>query len=431
MASVMLWVMALGTAPVWRLWRLDAQNGLRSADAAPRVARRTLGLRLFTVVEVGAAVFVAITAALLVRSFVHLRQLDRGFDSRNLTVINLLLPESRYSDSSQRLAFYEQLLPRVDAIPGVVSTSPIHMVPGTGIVGLSAGMIFEGQTPEQAAGNPWATWEPVTPSFFRTLGIDLVSGRSFSHADSRTAAPVAIVSESVARRYWPGQDPIGKRLRVAAEFSWVTVVGVARDVRYRELTKAWMTVYFPAEQFFFFAPGSLVVRSATPASAIVPVIREAIRQQEPYAAIESLATMDALLSRELSRPRAAMTAAALFAMLAILLGAVGVYAVLSGDVRQRRRELAIKSAIGATPGRILREVLSRSFVLCGLGIAGGLLAAAAATQFLRALLFNVDPGDPTAFVLGAGCLAVVVVLASSVPARRAAGTDPAAVLRSE
>ena len=149
--------------------------------------------------EVGAAVFVAITAVLLLRSFLHLRQLDRGFDSGNLTVINLLLPESRYPDSSRRLAFYEQLLPRVTAIPGVVSASPIHMEPGTGTVGLSAGMIFEGQSPATAADNPWATWEPVTPSFFATWELASQPGRVFSDADGRTAAPVAIVSEAVAR----------------------------------------------------------------------------------------------------------------------------------------------------------------------------------------------------------------------------------------
>jgi putative ABC transport system permease protein len=431
MASVILWVLALGTAPIWNLRRLDAQTGLTTAAATTRVARRTRALRGFTVVEVGAAVFVAITAVLLLRSFLQLRQLDRGFDSGNLTVINLLLPESRYPDSSRRLAFYEQLLPRVTAIPGVVSASPIHMGPGTGTVGLSASMIFEGQSPASAADNPWATWEPATPSFFRTLGIGLTAGRAFSDADSRTAAPVAIVSESVARRYWPGVDPIGRRLRLAAEFPWVTVVGVARDVRYRELTKAWMTVYFPAEQFFFFAPGSIVVRSGMPARAIVPAIREAIRAQEPYAAIESLATMDTLLDRELSRPRAAMTVAALFAMLAILLGAVGVYAVLAGDVRQRRRELAIKSAIGASPGRILHEILWRSVLLCVIGILGGLSAATVATQYLRAVLYNVNPGDPTAFAIGGALLFLVVLLASCVAARRAASTDPAAVLRTD
>jgi len=426
-----IWVLVLGTTPIWRLRWLQASRGLRGLDLTGRMTRRTIGLRAFTIAEIGAAVFVAITAGLLIRSFVHLTALDRGFDSKDLTVVNVLLPESHYADATQRLAFYEHLLPHVTAIPGVASASPVHMVPGTGNVGLSAPMIFDGQTPEEASRNPWATWEPVTPSFFETLGIPLSSGRRFTSADGAGAAPVAIVSEAVGRRYWPGQDPIGRRLRVAQEFPWVTVVGVARDVRYRELTRDWMTVYFPAEQFFFFAPGSLVVRSTVPAHAIVPAVREAIRREEPFAAIESIASMDSLLAREISRPRAAMIAAGLFALLAVLLGAVGVYAVLGAEVRQRRRELAIRSAIGAAPARLLRDVLLRNLIVCGMGMAIGIAVAAAATPFIRALLFNVDPGDPVAFAAGAILLAAVVTLASLVPARRAASTDPAVVLRSE
>jgi putative ABC transport system permease protein len=426
-----IWVLVLGTAPIWKLRWLLASRGLRPSGLTGRMTRRTFGLRAFTIAEIGAAVFVAITAALLMRSFVHLTALDRGFDSKDLTVLNVLLPESRYADATQRLAFYEQLLPRVHAIPGVRSASPVHMLPGTGNVGLSAPMVFEGQTPEEASRNPWATWEPVTPSFFETLAIPLASGRRFTGADSASAAPVAIVSEAVGRRYWPGQDPIGRRLRVAEEFPWVTVVGVVHDIRYRELTRDWMTVYFPAEQFFFFAPGSLVVRSALPANAIVPALREAIRAEEPFAAIESIASMDSLLAREISRPRAAMMAAGLFALLAVLLGAVGVYAVLGAEVRQRRRELAIRSAIGATPARLLRDTLSRSLIASGAGIGIGLAVAAAVAPFIRGLLFNVDPGDPVAFVAGTVLLAAVVTLASLVPARRAASADPAVVLRSE
>ena len=243
-------------------------------------------------------------------------------------------------------------------------------------------MIFEGQSPSergrQSLGDVGAGHAVCS---FARLGIGLTAGRAFSDADSRTAAPVAIVSEAVARRYWPGQDPIGKRLRVAAEFPWVTVVGVARDMRYRELTKAWMTVYFPAEQFFFFAPGSLVVRSGMPARDRSGHSRGHSSRRNPTPRSSRWRRWMRCSSRELSRPRAAMTAAALFAMLAILPRSPWVYAVLAGDVRQRRRELAIRSAIGATPGRILREVLSRSSCSVVSGSWAGLIAAAAATQY--------------------------------------------------
>jgi MacB-like periplasmic core domain len=196
-----------------------------------------------------------------------------SFASRNL-VVSLLLPEARERDARAMLAFYHQLLPQVEALPGVVSASPIHLGPGTGTLGLSAPMAFEGQTPGEARTNPWSTWEPVFSSYFRTLGIPIVRGRDFTDADRSDGAPVAIVSESIAQRYWPGQDPLGKRLQFVptSEWPWVTVVGVAADTRYRELTKSWMTVYFPAGQFFYFQATSLVVRGASALDALVPAI---------------------------------------------------------------------------------------------------------------------------------------------------------------
>jgi predicted permease len=391
----------------------------------------TRGLRLFTIAQIAAAVVVAIGAGLLVRSFAHLHAIDRGFDSGNLAVVPILLPESRYPDARARLAFYEQLLPRVAAIPGVVSASAVHVRPGTGAAGLSAGMTFEGQTPAEADTNPWANWEPVTPEYFRTLGVPIIRGRGFTQADTRDAAPVAIVSEAMAQRYWPRQNPLGKRLRFSSGFPWTTVVGVVADVRYRELTRTWLSVYFPAAQFFFFSPGSLVVRAGSTPDALIPAIRETIRALEPAVPRDEATTMDALLSRELARPRAAFTVASLFALMAVILAAVGVYGVMSYEVHQRRWELAVRSALGASPAAIFRDVALRTLTLGGLGTAAGMLAAVLVTRSLRSLLFGVEHADPLIFLAGAGALLGIVLLASSLPARRAAGTDPVAVLRTD
>jgi putative ABC transport system permease protein len=430
-AAASLWVLALGTVPVWGYRSLEAVLRTSPGELSFRGAHGTNGLRLFTIAEVAAAVVVAIGAGLLVRSFMHLQRIDRGFASNNLAVIPLLLPESRYPDAHARLAFYEQLLPHVAAIPGVIAASPLHVGPGSGTAGLSATMMFEGQTPEEADKNPWASWEPVTPSYFRTLGIPIVRGRGFTDGDGRDGAPVAIVSEAVARRYWPGQDPLGKRLQFTREMPWVTVVGVTADLRYRELTRTWLTVYFPAAQFFFFSPNSLVVRTASAPELLGPVTRQTIRAQEPHVAVESITTMDALLARELSRPRTALTVAAVFAMMAIVLAAVGVYGVLSYEVRQRWRELAIRSALGASPAAICRAVLRRSLTLGGIGAGVGLVASSLLTRSLRSLLFEIRPTDPGMFLAATGTLLSVVLLASYPPARRAAGADPAAALRSE
>ncbi|HUG53699.1 MAG TPA: ADOP family duplicated permease [Vicinamibacteria bacterium] len=429
-AAALVWVMALGTAPLWSQRRLLRAPGL---ERSSRGARPTRGLTLFTVAEVAAAVVVAVGAGLLVRTYGRLQAVDRGLEARDLSMLALRLPEERLRDPRALLAFYGQLLPQVESLPGVLSVSPVHLGPGTGTQGLSAPMVFEGQTNEEAQTNPWSTWEPVLPSYFRTLGIPIVRGRAFTDLDRRDGAPVAVVSEAVARRYWPGQDPLGKRLRVAPdpEFPWVTVVGVAADTRYRELTKDWLTVYFAADQFFFFQASALVVRASAPLEAIVPAVRERIRALEPGATVESAATMESLLARELARPLAALAVAALFGLTAIALAAVGVYGVLSYEVQQRGRELAVRSAIGATPAHIFRAVVRRSLTVGAAGAATGLVLAASVTHTLRSLLFEVHPVDPAVFLTGAGILLGIVLLAAYVPARRAAATDPAVALRAE
>ncbi len=336
----------------------------------------TAALRVFTIAEVAAAVVVAIAAGLLVRSLMQLQGINRGYDSGNMAVFRLLLPDARYQTARERLTFFERLVPSVASIPGVTSVSPVHLGPGTGAAGLSARMIFEGQTPEEAALNPWATWEPVMPAYFQTLGVPILSGRTVTGADGPDSARVAIVSEAVGQRYWPGQNPIGKRLKLTRDMDWTTVVGVAADTRYRELTRSWMTVYFPAPQFFFFNPGSLVVRTTGRPEALVPAIQQTIRNQESQLAIESVASMEELAGRELSRPRTALTVASVFALMAIVLAAVGVYGVLSYDVSQRRQELAVRSALGASPSAVFRAVVRRSVAMGAIGAAVGLAVAA-------------------------------------------------------
>jgi putative ABC transport system permease protein len=424
------WVLALGTAPVWGHQRLVVAPGSEAFDLSSRGGRGTRGLRAFTIAETAAAVVVAIAAGLLVRSFLQLQRIDRGFDARNVAMLQLILPE-RYSDASGRLAFYDELVRRLSSIPGVISASPDHTGPVIGSGGLRAPMVFEGQSPEEATRNPWASWEPVMPSYFRTLGISLVRGRAFDEADTQGGAPVAIVSETVARRYWPGQDPLGKRLRLTRDFPWLTVVGVAADVRYRELTRTWLTVYFPATQSFHFAPGYLAVRTASTAEELLPAIQQTIRTQEPQVVFYASDTLEALLARELSRPRTALAVTTVFTLLAIVLAAVGVFGVLSYEMTERRHELAIRSVVGASPPRIFRAVVGHSLAMGGAGVALGVLAASLATRFLGSLLFEVGPGDSTSFLVGAGLLLAVVVLASLVPARRAAGVDPAVLLRSQ
>jgi putative ABC transport system permease protein len=240
-----------------------------------------------------------------------------------------------------------------------------------------------------------------------------------------------LLSEAVARRYWPGQHPIGKRLQFTAQFPWTTVVGVAADTRYRELTRDWLTVYFPAKQFFFFSPGAVVVRTTADASSRLSDIQRAIRSAEPGIAVHSAGTMERLAANEIARPRMAVVVAMLFTAMAIVVAAIGVYAVFAYDLTHRGRELAVRSAVGATPAQLFGAVVRESIALGAAGAALGLAVSSLLTSFLRAILFEVTPLDATSFVTAGIGLLAIVVAASAVPAHRAARVDPMRLLRSE
>ena len=263
------------------------------------------------------------------------------------------------------------------------------------------------------------------------MRIRITQGRAFTDADDATRAPIAIVSESVAQRYWPGQDPIGKRVQFTTGSPWATVVGVAADTRYRQLTRDWLTTYFPARQFFFFAPVAVVVRTATDTTAGFQDLGSAVRAEEPAAAVHSIETMAKLLADETRRQRTAVAIAVLFSLIAIVVAALGVYAAFSYEITQRARELAVHAAIGATPAQLLQLTLRQSVLLGAIGAAIGLTAAAGLTGFLNALLFDVAPLDLATFVVAGAMLMAIVILASLAPARRATRVDPITLLRSE
>lgn len=424
------WVVTLGTLP---LWRRRSANALElTPHLATRATRSHRTLRVMIVAQVIAAVIVATAAGLLVRSFSRLLAVDRGFDVSRLAVLDILLPEVQQSQTAgAREAFFSRLIPTIAALPGVEAATTVHLGPGTAQAGLSARMMFQGQAPGEARNNPYATFEPVLPTYFETLGIRMREGRAFTESDDHDAPPVAIVSESVARRYWPGQNPIGKRLQFLEKSPWTTVVGVAVDTRYRELTRDWLTIYFPAKQFSFFWPSAVVVRTTGDAGARLNDIRRALQTAAPDLAVHETATMERLVANEVVRPRTAVMVAIVFTVMAIVVAAIGVYAVFAYDVVQRGRELAVRSALGASPRRLLIDVLRTSLALGAIGAAAGLVAASLLTRFLRAILFEVAPLDATSFIAAAIGLLMVVVSASMLPARRAARINPVRLLRSE
>jgi predicted lysophospholipase L1 biosynthesis ABC-type transport system permease subunit len=242
---------------------------------------------------------------------------------------------------------------------------------------------------------------------------------------------VAIVSESVARRYWPGQNAIGKRLQFTPQSPWATVVGVAGDTRYRELTRNWLTVYFPAKQFFFFAPAAVVTRTTGDASVRLNDIRRVIQAAEPGIVVHAASTMEQLVTNEVARPRAAVAVAMIFTAMAIVVAAIGVYAVFAYDLVHRGRELAVRAALGASPQQIIGIVLRPSLLLGATGAAVGLATASLLTRFLQTILFEVTPLDATSFAAAGLGLLAIVVAASALPARRAARTSLVSLLRTD
>ena len=423
------WVLAFGTAPAWqtRVTRLRGFLAHRSAEPSHGSGRR---LQVMVAAQIAFAVVVLVSAGLLTRSLWQLQSIDRGLESDGVVTTRIFLPWQRYGTPDEVRAFYDRAVEAIERLPAVISAAPFHLPPGTGTTGLSSPFQFEGQTPDESATNEWANWDIATPRYFETMRIPIVSGRAFARTDTADAQRVAIVSERIAARYWPGEEPIGRRVRHSPRFEWATVVGIAADLRYRELTNDWMTVYFPAAQSFHFQPGSLAIRTERPPATLLSAIRDTIRAIEPSIPIDTLTPMDELLAAELARPRLAVQISIAFGLVTLALITVGLFGTVSFDARQRRVELAIRSALGASPHALRRLVAERGLRLAAAGLVTGLAATALGARALTAVLFGVAPLDPVTLATVSGGLALLAVLACWIPARRAASTDPAEVLRS-
>ncbi len=424
-----MWVLAFGTAPAWqtRAARLRGFLTHRSAEPSRGTGRR---LQAMAAVQMAFAVVVLVSAGLLARSLWQLQSIDRGLESDGVVTTRVLLPWERYSTPDDVRAFYDRTVEAVERLPGVISAAPFHLPPGTGTTGISSPFQFEGQTPDEATTNEWAVWDIATPRYFETMGIPIVNGRAFARTDTADTQPVAIVSQSTAARYWPGAEPIGKRVRISPRFEWSTVVGVAADLRYRELTNNWLTVYYPAAQSFHFDASNLAIRTERPPSTLLSTVRDTIQSIEPSIPIDTLTSMDEHLAAELARPRLTAQISMAFGLVTLALITVGLFGTVSFDARQRRIEMAIRSALGASPPALRRLVLTRGLRLAAVGVIAGLVAAAIGTRALAAVLFGVAPLDPLTLATVSSGLVLLAVLACWIPAQRAAATDPSEMLRS-
>jgi putative ABC transport system permease protein len=431
-AVVFVTALLAGIAPGLFSMRGDLVSPLRGSSAAI-AGTSTRGRRLLVVGQVALAVTVLAAAGLLIRSVLNLQAIDLGLAAERLVLVDLHLPSAAYAERERRAQFLDQVFTQLEAVPGISAVTPVNVAPFTDRGWDVPRVTAEGQSNDQAASNPSLNLESIHPNYFSTIEAPIVRGRPFSAADRQGTVEVAIVSEDVASRLWPGQTPIGKRLkmgRVEGSGRWLEVVGVAATTRYRTVTTPRPTLYLPAAQFQMTAT-MLIVRSTASLELLMSVAREGIRAIDPNVMVLSAAPFADYLDRPLGRPRFNAFLIGLFGIAALLLSTLGLYAVMAAHVRQRDREIAVRLALGASGANVRGLVLMEAGRLAGLGALLGVAGAIAGTRFLRGLLFEVQPMDPVMIGGAAVLLIAAAALAAYAPMRRAARGDLVSVLRSQ
>jgi predicted permease len=386
--------------------------------------------------QVAMSVVLLIVGAVLVRSLLSARAIDRGFDSTGVLTVSLDL-ETRGYTAAQGGAFYEQLLDRLEATPLVGAANAIDIVPLT-LSNRTASLLKDGQPPpppDRPDALPPVYVAAVSRGHFRTMSIPLIGGRDFTPDDRSGRPEVAIVNETLAHRYWPGENPVGKRLRNwngGEDFGpWIEIVGLARDSKYvtiGEDPKAFM--YRPLSQDY--APATaLLLKSAGDPAAAIAAVRSAIRELDPELPVFNASTLDAVTALSLLPIQAAALLAGALGIVALVLVAIGIYGVVSYVVRQRSREIGIRMALGAQPTTVVSQLANQGLRMTAIGLVAGLGASLLLTRFLAGLLYGVAATDALSFAGISALLIVTVYLAAYFPARRATAIDPVQTLRYE
>ena len=442
-AKVLLFTLAVavvtglifGLAPATQASHFNLNETLKEGGRDSGAGVRGKRLRNSLVIaEVATSFILLVGAGLLINSFVHLRTLDPGFRADHLLALNVDLSEVKYPDTQRRTAFFDEVTRRVRTLPGVQSVAVAGNLPFT-YNGDSTLIAVEGIPDPPIDQWPDVIYRTVGPGYLATMGISLVRGRDFNDQDTLDTTPVVVISEKTAKRYWPNEDPIGKRLKTGATASdvpWRTVIGVVKDVRQNDfIAEPKMQMYFSYRQVKDLVANALVVRTSVDPLSLATSVRNtiwAVDKDQPVANIDS---MEHIVAGAVARQRFSMLLLAIFAGLALVLAAVGIYGVMSYSVAQQTREIGIRIALGAQRGDVLRMTVKEGLKLVGVGLLIGLVSAFVLTRVMESLLFGISATDPITFGIICVVLLIVATLASYIPALRAATVDPMVALRAQ
>jgi predicted permease len=425
--------LGFGVLPAVGAARTDAQSVMKSGGGrGATAARRGRTRRVLVTAELALALMLLAGSGLMLRSFRAVLATDPGFVPERVATLQMSLDRTTYPRSAERLAMIQRLLDRVRSIPGVEAAGAINDLPMSGVGGISMKVELEGGTIPAAVTEPYARYLKSDAGYFRTMGIQLLSGRLMSASDDALAPAVMVVSARMAREMWPGQNPLGKRIRLLDPdtVGYRTVIGVVSDVREKPDKEARWQMYYPLTED---SPDkvALVVRGALAEPEMLAALRSAVREIDPNQPVFEVRTLADLRQSSLTTRRSNTTLITAFGALALLLAVVGVYGVMAYGVTLRTREMGIRAALGAGRPDLIRLVLGEGVRVAAVGVGIGLAGTFALSGLLRGLLFGVGTSDPVAIIGAALALVAPVLIATLVPARRASRLNPVDVMRSE
>ena len=422
-----------GVAPALWAAREDPSSVLQSASrSGTESSSHAAFKRGLVVCQVALAIVVLAAAGVVTRSLARLQRLDLGFNPDRLTIVEVTWPQGGLANLPTTRAAMDGALERVQHLPGVIAATPLLVSPFSGLGGWSAEYNARA-TSADTTKRTWLNVEAVGPDYFKTFEIPVRRGRAFADADRDGAERVVIISEALARHFWPREEAVGQEIGgpfIGKKNEFARVVGVVPDTRYRDLRAPMPTIYFPHRQFVA-AQSFIGIRTAGNAADIIPVARKAIAGVDPDVVMWRARTMENLLADPMAEPRLSAALLGGFGIGALLLAAFGLYAVTATAVRSRTRELGIRVALGASPTTLYRMVLRQASSVVLIGVVVGLVGAVAAARFVQAMVFDVSPTDPASLASVTLILVGVALVAAFVPARRAARVDPVGALRAE